>query len=293
MTNIEITLLGLVVIILLQTSYQTYKTSKTTARISNSDTLVDTSVLMDGRILGVAETGFLPGRMVVPRSVIGELQLLADAGDSDKRERARQGLDVVKALQTLDNVDLTILQDGSVAREGVDERLLAHAKKYGASICTIDYNLNKVAQVENIAVLNINELAKQLRMTHLPGERLSLALTTKGSDGHQAVGHLDDGTMVVVEHAKQYIGKTIDVEIIRSLQTSAGKMMFAKLVETSKPSSSKEASQKPKQSQKKSNNQSAGGRKSRNSTSKSSPRNNRKKSNNEDRLIALVNQAED
>ncbi len=190
---------------------------------------VDTSVLIDGRIIAVAQSGFLGSdTLFIPRSVIGELQFLADNGDNEKRSRARHGLDVVSDLQAMPNVKTEIFQDGSKAEEGVDERLLKLASKYKGSICTIDYNLNKVAQVEHIRVLNVNDLAMSLRMAYLPGEKMLLELTQKGQDNHQAVGHLTDGTMVVVEHANKLIGKTVEVEFIRSLQTAAGKMMFAK-----------------------------------------------------------------
>jgi len=190
--------------------------------------LLDTSVLIDGRVVFVAKTGFMGGTLVIPRSVIGELQYLADAADHDKRARARSGLDVVAELQALPGVDVEIYQDGSKASEGVDERLLSLAKKQGAAICTLDYNLNKVALVEGITILNVNELAQGLRMAYLPGEKLVLELVQKGQDGHQAVGYLPDGTMVVVEHANKSIGQSVEVEIIRSLQTAAGRMMFAK-----------------------------------------------------------------
>jgi rRNA-processing protein FCF1 len=193
---------------------------------------VDTSVLIDGRIIAVAQSGFLGSdTLFIPRSVIGELQFLADSGDAEKRMRARHGLDLVSELQAMPNVKVEIFQDGSKAEEGVDERLLKLAKQYNGSVCTIDYNLNKVAQVEHIRVLNVNDLAMSLRMAYLPGEKILLELTQKGQDNHQAVGHLTDGTMVVVEHANKLIGKTVEVEFIRSLQTAAGKMMFAKPVE--------------------------------------------------------------
>jgi rRNA-processing protein FCF1 len=193
---------------------------------------VDTSVLIDGRIIAVAESGFIGSdTLYIPRSVIGELQYLADNADSEKRSRARHGLDVVSDLQKMPGVKVEIFQDGSKAEEGVDERLLKLAKQYRGAVCTIDYNLNKVAQVENIKVLNVNDLAMSLRMAYLPGEKMLLELTQKGQDSHQAVGHLSDGTMVVVEHASKLIGKTAEIEFIRSLQTAAGKMMFAKLVE--------------------------------------------------------------
>ncbi len=245
MTTTEYLMITALALIAAETSYLVYKTRTTEAKQSNQDVLVDTSVLMDGRIVAIAETGFIPGRLVVPRSVIGELQLLADTGDSDKRERARRGLDVLKQLQGMDHLDVLILQDGSRANEGVDERLLMHAKATGASLATIDFNLNKVALVEGIRVLNVNELARNLRMSYLPGEHVMIELTTTGSDSHQAVGHLTDGTMVVVEHAKKYIGTSIEIEIIRSLQTAAGRMMFARPLTPKQPT--KEAAQKPPQ----------------------------------------------
>lgn len=255
MNTIEYISVALLSVIAAQTTFLTYKSQKTDQRRTNTDIFVDTSVLMDGRIVPIAETGFIPGRLVIPRSVVGELQLLADTGDSDKRERARRGLDVLKQLQVIEGIDVMILQDGSRASEGVDERLLKHAKSSGGAIATIDFNLNKVAAVEGIHVLNVNELARTLRMSYLPGERISLELTTTGSDSHQAVGHLNDGTMVVVEHAKKYIGSTVDVEIIRSLQTAAGRMMFARISNQKqttesnvdkKKSQSKQPHQKPR-----------------------------------------------
>jgi hypothetical protein len=163
------------------------------------------------------------------------LQFLADNADHDKRARARYGLDVVRDLQAMPEVTVEILQDGSKAEEGVDERLLSLAKKHNAAVCTIDYNLNKVAVVEGIAVLNVNELAQSLRMAYLPGEKMLLELVQKGQDSHQAVGYLTDGTMVVVEHSNKLIGQTVEIEFIRSLQTAAGKMMFAKRVEAPQP----------------------------------------------------------
>jgi len=191
---------------------------------------VDTSVLIDGRIIAIAESGFITSTLFIPRTVVGELQFLADNADSEKRTRARHGLDIVKELQAMSNVKVEIFNDGTKAEEGVDNQLLKLAKEYNGAICTIDFNLNKVAQVEKIPVLNVNDLAKTLRMAYLPGEKIRLELTQKGNDQHQAVGHLADGTMVVVEHANSQIGKTVEIEFIRALQTAAGKMMFARLV---------------------------------------------------------------
>lgn len=225
-----IVLLIITLIILGEVSYLLARLPRNTLKAKGRALLVDTSVLMDGRITAVAKTGFIGDTLVIPRSVVGELQFLADHADSDKRARARYGLDVVTELQAMDEVEVELLQDGSKAREGVDERLLSLAKQHGAWLLTIDYNLNKVAAVEGIGVLNMNELAQSIRMAHLPGEHLTLALLQKGQDAHQAVGHLTDGTMVVVEQASSQLGRTCEVEIIRNLQTAAGKMIFAKLV---------------------------------------------------------------
>lgn len=193
-------------------------------------TLVDTSVLMDGRVVDLARTGFLQGQVIVPKSVLAELQLLADGSDHDKRERARLGMDAVNHLKEILGISFTLLQDGKDrSGRGVDEQLIYLAKQTDSAILTLDYNLNKVAQVEGIRVLNINELAKHLRMVHLPGDRVEIELTQKGQSADQAVGYFEDGTMVVIEQAKQWIGKVKEIEITRSLQTDAGKMMFAKL----------------------------------------------------------------
>lgn len=220
----------LLIVILAELTYMLAKQPTKLTTKTGRPIFVDTSVLIDGRIISVAQSGFIGDTLVIPRSVVGELQFLADNADAEKRSRARHGLDVVRELQDMTNITVEILQDGSKAEEGVDERLLKLAKQHNGAICTIDFNLNKVAQVENIAVLNVNELAKTLRMAYLPGEKLVIGLIQKGQDSHQAVGYLADGTMVVVEHAASKIGQSAEVEFIRSLQTAAGKMMFAKLV---------------------------------------------------------------
>jgi len=231
MDTLQILIVATVLVILGEVTYLVVKLPRQNlSRKQGRPILVDTSVLIDGRIIAVAKSGFIGDTLVIPRSVIGELQYLADNADHDKRMRARYGLDVVAELQNMPHMDVDILQDGSKAKEGVDERLLSLAKKYSAAVCTIDYNLNKVAVVEGITVLNVNELAQTLRMAYLPGEKLLLELVQKGQDAHQAVGYLPDGTMVVVEHANNLVGQAAEVEFIRSLQTAAGKMMFAKLV---------------------------------------------------------------
>lgn len=232
----DIVLLAGTLLILGEVSYLLARLPKNSIKSKDRAILVDTSVLMDGRIVPVAQTGFIGGTLVIPRSVIGELQFLADHADANKRARARYGLDVVTELQAMERVNIELLQDGSHAREGVDDRLLKLAKQHGAVIMTLDYNLNKVAAVEGTEVLNLNELAQSIRMEHLPGEKITLELIQKGQDAHQGVGYLPDGTMVVVEQASAQIGQTLNVEIIRNLQTAAGRMIFAKKIETvSKP----------------------------------------------------------
>lgn len=203
---------------------------------------IDTSVLMDGRIVMTASTGFMPSNVVIPKSVLAELQLLADGSDSDKRARARHGLDVASQLRSAPTL-ATVFDDGN-AESGVDDQLLKLAKKYKGSICTIDFNLNKVATVEGIPVLNINELAQNLRMNYLPGEKVSLSIIQKGNDAHQGVGYLADGTMVVVEQASSDINKQVEVEFIRSLQTAAGRMLFARKIGSLESKSKRTSGQK-------------------------------------------------
>ncbi len=227
---------NLIIIVLLviaaETTYLSVHLLKKDRKTALAPVFVDTSVLIDGRIIAIAESGFLTRPLYIPRSVVGELQFLADNADSEKRTRARHGLDIINQLQSIPLIKTVIFPDGVKADEGVDNRLLTLAKKHSGALCTIDYNLNKVAVVEGIEVLNVNELAKSLRMAYLPGERGLIELTQKGNDQHQAVGHLEDGTMVVVEHAYKQIGSIVEVEFIRSLQTAAGKMMFAKLTQS-------------------------------------------------------------
>lgn len=227
----EIVIISTLLLIAAETTYLVYRAVRKERKTTLAPVFVDTSVLIDGRIIAIAESGFITRPLYIPRSVVGELQFLADNADSEKRTRARHGLDVINQLQSISAVKVVVFPDGVKADEGVDNRLLSLAKKHHGAVCTIDYNLNKVAVVEGIEVLNVNELAKSLRMAYLPGERMMIELSQKGNDQHQAVGHLSDGTMVVVEHAYKQIGSTVEVEFIRSLQTAAGKMMFAKLTQ--------------------------------------------------------------
>lgn len=187
--------------------------------------VLDTCSLIDGRIVEIARAGFVPSQLIIPRSVVRELQFLADQADPMKRERARFGLDVINELQQLKDIDVRIVAHSS--KELVDDQLLSIAKQYGAQLYTTDYNLNKVAQVEGVSVLNVNELAQAIRSQFLPGEKATIKLVQAGQGPRQAVGYLEDGTMVVVEDAKQLVGRQVEVEFTRVLQTQAGKMMFA------------------------------------------------------------------
>lgn len=196
-----------------------------------SSIVVDTSGLMDGRIVEVVRSGFVPSELLVPQFVIAEMQLLADKADHLKRERARFGLQVVQELQDSRQVDVTIIKDDYKGESGVDEKLVAVALKRGAMLYTTDYNLLKVAEIAGVRVLNINELAQELRPTRLPGEIAEIKIVGKGQERAQGVGYLDDGTLVVVENSSRLQGKTVKVEFTRNLQTTAGRMMFARPVE--------------------------------------------------------------
>ena len=199
---------------------------------------VDTSTLMDGRILSVAKAGFLGDDVLIPRSVIRELQLLADGSDPEKRARARFGMDVANELERIELSHVEIFADEG-GRIKVDERLIELAKEHGGIILTNDFNLAKVAATEHVDAININDLAQGLRSEYLPGDRLRVKIIGVGSNPHQGVAYLPDGTMVVVDAAERYAGKNqvIEIEFVRYLQTNAGKMMFAKMVEHSKSDS--------------------------------------------------------
>lgn len=190
--------------------------------------LLDTSAIMDGRVVEVVRSGFVPGELLVPRFVIAELQLLADKSDHTKRERARYGLSVIQQLQDSRHAELKIISDDIANESGVDEKLVQLALRTGSMLYTTDYNLLKVAEIEGVRVLNINELAQNLRPSRLPGERAEIKIVQKGQEKSQGVGYLEDGTMVVVEKAGRMQGKMVPVEFTRNLQTTAGRMMFAK-----------------------------------------------------------------
>jgi len=198
------------------------------ARRSSAPKLLDTSVIIDGRIADIAETGFLDGVIVTPQFVLRELQLVADSADSLKRNRGRRGLDILQRLQKVATLQIQIVEDDFPAIREVDLKLIELAKVYEGKIITNDFNLNKVAQLQGVEVLNINELANSLKPIVLPGETMRVFILKEGKEYNQGVAYLDDGTMVVVDNARKMIGKTIDVSVTSVLQTTAGKMIFGK-----------------------------------------------------------------
>lgn len=189
---------------------------------------VDTSVLIDGRIINIARTGFLDGDLIILKTVLLELQLIADGKDSNKRNLGRTGLDNVAELERVINID-TIVVDDTGGNKKVDEQLLKYAKENKGAIMTIDFNLIKVAEAEKIETLNVNDLALSVRNEFMPGERFKIRIKEKGSEKGQGVGHLPNGVMVVVENAASRINKEVDVKIVRQHETSSGRILFAKI----------------------------------------------------------------
>jgi uncharacterized protein YacL len=204
---------------------------KSEALDQSGDKVLDTSVIIDGRIADIAETGFLDGVVVIPQFVLRELQMVADSSDSMKRNRGRRGLDVLARIQKMTNVKVRIVEDDYPQIPEVDLKLIEFATIYGAKIVTNDFNLNKVAQLRGVKVLNINDLANALKPIVLPGETMRVFVLKEGKEHNQGVAYLDDGTMVVVDNAKKMISKTIDITVTTVLQTTAGKMIFGKLDE--------------------------------------------------------------
>jgi len=190
--------------------------------------ILDTSVLIDGRIADIAEAGFLEGKLVVPQFVLHELQFIADSPDSAKRNRGRRGLDVVHRLQKTPGVEVEVVNRDFQAIREVDLKLIELAKLRNSKIVTNDFNLNKLAQVQKVGVLNINELANALKPVVLPGEAMRVFILKEGKEYDQGVAYLDDGTMVVVDHARRLVSKTVEITVTSVLQTTAGRMIFGR-----------------------------------------------------------------
>jgi uncharacterized protein YacL len=189
--------------------------------------LLDTSVIIDGRIADIVDTGFLDCLFLVPKFILEELQHIADSTDDLRRGRGRRGLDILKRLQQKNNLKIEAIDD--VPQTGVDSKLVAVALKRGAKILTNDFNLHKVAEIQGIEVLNINQLANALKLAVLPGETLQVHIQREGKSQGQGVGYLDDGTMVVIENARRFIGKEVEVSVTSVLQTTAGRMIFSEI----------------------------------------------------------------
>lgn len=194
--------------------------------------VLDTSAIIDGRIGEIVKTGFLPGTMLVPKFVLTELQHIADSSDSLRRARGRRGLDSLGEMKKLRQpyFKCVVLPDESFKAKDVDAKLIELAKKYKARIVTVDFNLNKVAKVSGVYVLNVNELANSVKTQILPGETLTILVIQIGKESTQGVGYLEDGTMVVIEGGADIVGQTATVTVSRLLQTAAGKMIFAKKI---------------------------------------------------------------
>jgi uncharacterized protein YacL len=215
------------------------KSSKKTFKI------LDTSVIIDGRIADIAETGFLDGVLVIPQFVLRELQLVADSADSMKRNRGRRGLDILQRVQKMAHLTVQIVEEDFPQVREVDMKLIELAKVYDCKVITNDFNLNKVAQLHGVEVLNINELANSLKPIVLPGETMRVFILKEGKEYNQGVAYLDDGTMVVVDNAKKMISKTIDISVTSVLQTTAGKMIFGKWDERTHPAPQGERHDRP------------------------------------------------
>lgn len=193
-----------------------------------SSKLVDTSVIVDGRIVEIAQSGFLEGRLIVPRFVLRELQTIADSIDAQRRVRGRRGLEMLAKLQEAHTIEVNERDYPDMPPGNVDDKLMRLAKELGAKLITNDYNLNRVAHVEGIEVLNVNELAGALRPVVLPGEELNVVVIREGKEPHQGVGYLEDGTMIVIEHGRKLVGASADVVVTSVLQTVSGRMIFAR-----------------------------------------------------------------
>ena len=193
--------------------------------------LLDTSVIIDGRIADLCETGFIEGTLIVPQFILLELQHISDSSDGLKRARGRRGLDVLNSIQKMSNITVSITEEDFPNVKEVDSKLVEYAKKIDAKIITNDLNLNKVAGIQGVKILNINELCNALKPVVLPGETIRVFVLKEGKEAGQGVAYLDDGTMVVIDHAKRWIGKNVDVIVTSVLQTSAGRMIFTRLKE--------------------------------------------------------------
>ncbi len=199
----------------------------------NRTILLDTSVIIDGRVADIAKTGFLPGTLLIPRFVLNELQYIADSPDGLRRQRGRRGMDVLTELQKLPNILVRISDINAEGVREVDDKLVVLARQLKCPILTNDYNLNRVAEIQGVTILNINELSNAVKSVVLPSEHMTLNIFQEGKEYGQGVGYMDDGTMVVVENGHDYIGEYKEVVVTKVLQTAAGRMIFARVEDES------------------------------------------------------------
>jgi uncharacterized protein YacL len=197
----------------------------------NRNILLDTSVIIDGRVADIAKTGFLPGTLLIPRFVLNELQYIADSPDGMRRQRGRRGMEVLAELQKLPNILVRVSDINVDGVREVDDKLVVLGKQLKSPVLTNDYNLNRIAELQGVTVLNINELANAVKSVVLPGEVLRINIIQEGKEHSQGVGYMDDGTMVVVENGKDFIGEYMEVNITKVLQTAAGRMIFGRVDE--------------------------------------------------------------
>ena len=201
------------------------------SKINPDHRILDTSVIIEGRIADICDSGFIEGNLIVPRFVLNELQLVADSSDSMKRLRGRRGLDVLNHMQKSSSINIEIVEQDFPKIKGVDGKLVALAKQLGAKLLTNDYNLNKVAELQGVRVLNINELANAMKPVVLPGEQMTVKIIREGKELGQGVAYLDDGTMIIVDNAQKMLNMNVKVTVTSVLQTTAGRMIFSELKE--------------------------------------------------------------
>lgn len=223
---VTVTLISLIIVVIQAIIYK-----KKLAKAKLSKKILDTSVIIDGRICDIAKTGFLEGVLIVPKFVLQEIQLIADSSDNMKRSKGRRGLDILNELRKVPGVMVEILDRDYKGTNKVDEKLVVIAGEIGAGIITNDYNLNKIAEIQGIDVLNINDLSNAIKPSFLPGERVNIKIVKEGKEKDQGIAYLNDGTMIVVDGARRMINKKIEVIITNVLQTDAGKMIFARYEE--------------------------------------------------------------
>jgi len=224
-------ILGYLGLVLGSKKIEEFNLSGSTYKGASDYRILDTSVIIDGRIADICDSGFMEGELMVPRFVLDELQFVADSSDSMKRSRGRRGLDILNRMQKSSAINIAIVEQDFTKIKGVDGKLVALAKKINAKLLTNDYNLNKVAELQGVRVLNVNELANAMKPVVLPGEQMTVKIIREGKELGQGVAYLDDGTMIIVDNAQKMLNMNVEVVVTSVLQTTAGRMIFSELKE--------------------------------------------------------------